>query len=135
MSLILWNNSFSVNIMKIDLQHQRLVDMINKLHDSMKKRESNNVLAGILNDMVAYTLVHFKSEEDLFIKFNYPAGRIHKMEHDLFIKKVEEFVGEFKSGNKILSIEVLNFLTEWLSQHIKIQDKAYTNFLNDKGIV
>jgi len=121
--------------MKIDLQHQRLVDMINKLHDSMKKRESNNVLAGILNDMVAYTLVHFKSEEDLFIKFNYPAGRTHKMEHDLFIKKVEEFVGEFKSGNKILSIEVLNFLTEWLSQHIKIQDKAYTNFLNDKGIV
>ncbi len=135
MSLIMWNNTFSVNIRNIDMQHQRLVDMINKLHDSMKKRESNNVLSGILNDMVAYTLVHFKSEEDLFEKYNYPAGTTHKMEHDLFIKKVEEFVSEFKSGSKILSIEVLNFLTGWLSQHIKIQDKAYTNFLNDKGIV
>lgn len=135
MSLIIWNNTLSVNIRNIDLQHQRLVDMINKLHESMKKRESNSVLSAILNDMVAYTLVHFKSEEDLFEKYGYPAWLEHKREHEQFIKKVEEFVSEFKSGNKILSIEVLNFLTGWLSQHIKIQDKAYTNFLNDKGIV
>lgn len=135
MSLIIWNNALSVNIRNIDLQHQRLVDMINKLHESMKKRESNSVLSAILNDMVAYTLVHFKSEEDLFEKYGYPAWLEHKREHEQFIKKVEEFVSEFKSGNKILSIEVLNFLTGWLSQHIKIQDKAYTNFLNDKGIV
>lgn len=135
MSLILWNDGLSVNIRSINSQHQRLVNMINTLHDSMKKGESNAILSGILNDMAAYTLVHFKTEEELFAKFNYPMKDKHNAEHKIFVEKVNTFVDGFKSGKKTLSIEVLNFLTQWLTNHIKIEDKAYTSFLNSKGVL
>lgn len=135
MSLILWNNGLSVNIRSIDSQHQRLVEMINKLHDSMKKGESNAALSGILNDMAAYTLVHFKTEEELFAKYNYPQKDRHVAEHKEFVKNVRSFIEEFKAGRKTLSLDVMNFLTQWLSQHIKGEDKAYTAFLNSKGVV
>ncbi|NMB81985.1 MAG: hemerythrin family protein [Ignavibacteria bacterium] len=135
MSLILWNNGYSVNIKSIDAQHQRLVEMINKLHDAMKKGESNAALSGILNDMAAYTLVHFKTEEELFAKYNYPMQDKHKAEHKAFVGKVSAFIDEFKSGRKTLSIDVMNFLTQWLTKHISGEDKAYTSFLNSKGVV
>lgn len=135
MSLILWNNSLSVNIKQVDSQHQKLVDMINQLHDAMKKGQANTTITKILNDMVTYTLVHFKTEEELFDKYNYSSKKVHKVEHDSFISKVEEFINDFNSGRKTLSIELMNFLTNWLSNHIKIQDKAYTSFLNSKGVV
>lgn len=134
MSLILWNNSLSVNIKHVDSQHQKLVDMINLLHDAMKKGQANTTVTKILNDMVTYTLVHFKTEEELFDKYQYPGKKVHKVEHDSFIKKVEEFINDFNSGRKTLSIDILNFLTNWLSNHIKIQDKAYTSFLNSNGV-
>lgn len=134
MSLILWNNSLSVNIKHVDSQHQKLVDMINLLHDAMKKGQANDTVTKILNDMATYTLVHFKTEEDLFAKYEYPGKKLHKMEHDSFIRKVEEFINDFNSGRKTLSIDILNFLTNWLSNHIKKQDKAYTSFLNLNGV-
>lgn len=134
MSLILWNNSLSVKIKHVDSQHQKLVDMINLLHDAMKKGQANTTVTKILNDMVTYTLVHFKTEEELFDKYQYPGKKVHKVEHDSFIKKVEEFINDFNSGRKTLSIDILNFLTNWLSNHIKIQDKAYTSFLNSNGV-
>lgn len=135
MSLILWNNGYSVNIRSIDSQHQRLVEMINKLHDAMKKGESNAALSGILSDMAAYTLVHFKTEEELFAKYNYPMQNKHKTEHKAFVEKVSAFIEEFKSGRKTLSLDVMNFLTQWLTTHISGEDKAYTSFLNSKGVV
>ena len=135
MSLVLWNNSLSVNIKQVDLQHQRLVEMINKLDGSMKKGHSSIVITKILNDMVAYSLVHFKMEEELLETYDYPAKEEHIQEHNFFTGKVEEFINEFNSGSQLLSIDVLNFLTCWLLEHIKIQDKAYSTFLNGKGVV
>lgn len=135
MSLMLWNSSLSVNIQQVDLQHQRLVEMINKLDDSMKKGHSTIIVSQILNDMVAYSLVHFKTEEELFQIYDYPETEEHIQEHNYFTNKVEEFINEFNSGSQVLSLEVLNFLTRWFLEHIKIQDKAYATFLNRKGVV
>jgi hemerythrin-like metal-binding protein len=131
----MWSNGLSVNIRSVDSQHQRLVEMINKLYDSMKKGESNTTLTGILSDMAAYTHIHFKTEEELFAKYNYPQRDKHTAEHKDFVKTVTSFIEEFKSGRKALSIDVMNFLTQWLSKHIQGSDKAYSSFLNSKGVV
>lgn len=134
MALITWNNNLSVNIKGLDLQHQRLIDTINKLHDAMSKGQSNQSLSGILNDLAGYTKTHFSSEEELFKKYNYPGSTKHKTEHDNFIKKVSEFINGFEAGKIGLSLEVMVFLNKWLTEHIKVSDKAYTSFLNNKGI-
>ena len=35
MGLIKWDDSYSVHIVEIDKQHQKLVDMLNELNDAM----------------------------------------------------------------------------------------------------
>jgi len=134
MPLITWNNNLSVNVKGLDLQHQKLINSINQLHDAMTKGQSNQQLSGILNDLIVYTKTHFKSEEDLFVKYNYPEKQKHKEAHDGFVNKIEEFKTNFNEGKTSLSLDLMSFLNKWLIEHIKKMDKSYSDFLNSKGI-
>ena len=52
MSLIKWNNSYSVNVTKIDQEHKKLFTMINELTDAMKAGQSKDVLGKFLNWLI-----------------------------------------------------------------------------------
>lgn len=134
MDLIKWDDSFSVNVAKIDQQHQKLILMINELHDAMKQGKGKEVLGKIVNGLISYTATHFKTEEDYFNQFGYPETDSHKKEHIAFVQKVSEFKDGFEKGKLSLSIEVMNFLSDWLQNHIKGTDKKYSQFFNGKGL-
>jgi hemerythrin len=134
MGLIKWDDSLSVNVAKIDQQHQKLILMINDLHGAMKLGKGKDVLGEIVNGLISYTTIHFKTEEDYFIHFGYPQTDSHKKEHIVFVQKVAEFKDGFEKGKLSLSIEVLNFLSDWLQNHIKGTDKKYSQFFNEKGL-
>jgi hemerythrin-like metal-binding protein len=134
MALITWTDALSVNIKEIDVQHQRLVELINKLHDSMKAGKGIDVLGPILSDLVRYTISHFATEETYFRKFAYPEFEQHKKEHDDLTRKAKALKASFDQGKQTISIEVLYFLKDWLNNHILKTDKQYNPFLNSKGL-
>jgi len=134
MALLTWKDEYSVGIVKIDLQHKALVDMINKLHEAMSKGHGNQVLGEILNSLIAYTRSHFSTEEELFARFGYPAANEHKAEHDLLVAKAQEWKRQFDSGNQMLSIQIANVLRNWLVNHIEESDRRYAPFLISKGV-
>jgi hemerythrin len=134
MGLIVWDSSMSVNVAEIDRQHQKLVAMINELHDAMKAGHGKDALGKILNGLVSYTDSHFKMEEKYFADFKYPDAASHIMEHSTFVKKVSEFRNDFEHGRLTVTIETLHFLRDWLQGHIKGVDKKYSSFFNEKGL-
>ncbi len=134
MSLIKWNDSFSVNVVKIDQEHKKLFKIINELTDAMKAGHGKDVLGNILNELISYTASHFKLEENYFQQVKYPYAVEHKKEHVAFVRKVTEFKREFDSGRATVSVNVLQFLGKWLQSHIKGTDQKYSSFLNEKGI-
>jgi len=134
MAMIQWNNSLSVNVAEIDRQHQRLVEILNDLTDAMRQGKGKDILGKIISGLVSYAGTHFKTEEKYFDLFDYPEANSHKKEHADFTKKVVEFKAGFDSGKLGLSIEVMDFLSNWLQNHIKGVDKKYGPFFNDKGL-
>lgn len=134
MAIIQWNDTFSVNVAEIDKQHQKLIAMINELHDAMRQGKSNDVLKPILNGLIEYTGVHFKTEENLFARYKYPEAENHKKAHADFVAKVMDFKTRFESSAVGLSIDVMTFLSNWLQNHIKGEDKKYAPFLNANGV-
>ena len=134
MALIKWNDSFSVGVVEIDLQHQKLVALINDLNEAMLQARGKTVLTRILNELVSYTVVHFGTEEKYFEKYQYPYTMSHKKEHCAFIEKVGSFKADFQSDKVGLSLEVMSFLSEWLQNHIKGTDKKYSAFFNKNGL-
>lgn len=125
-----WSDSFSVGVNEIDAQHKKLIDLLNKLSDAMRAGKGNDVLGGILNELISYTQTHFKTEERYFKQYNYPDTQAHVAEHNAFVKKVSEFKEGFDAGKLAVSIDVMKFLGDWLVKHIKGSDQKYAPYLS-----
>lgn len=134
MSLMSWKDDYSVKVVEIDKQHMKLIDLINELHDAMKNGKTKEALKEILNELTAYSISHFATEEKYFEQFQYPETVRHKKEHSDFVSRVVDFQNKFAEGKVLLSIQILDFLKNWLLSHIQGTDKKYTSFMNDNGI-
>jgi hemerythrin-like metal-binding protein len=129
-----WSASLSVGVVEIDNQHKKLIQMLNELNDGMRSGKGAAAIGPVLTHMIEYATTHFSFEEKLFDIHGYPGTASHKIEHNNFVKKVVDFKKQFDNGTAMLSIEVMNFLTDWLKNHIMRTDKSYTSFFNAKGV-
>lgn len=132
--LFQWSQKYSVNVREIDQQHIRLFELINDLHEGMKTGKSRDVMGGILQGLVDYTNYHFSTEERYMSLHGYPGYPQHRSEHKKFVAKVLDFQKSFNAGSLLLSLDVMNFLKNWLSTHILVNDKRYGPFFNEKGL-
>ncbi|MCX7909680.1 MAG: bacteriohemerythrin [Ignavibacteria bacterium] len=134
MSFITWNDSYSVGVAIIDNQHKRLVNIINELNDAMGAGKGKEVLGKVLFELIQYVNTHFKTEEEYMIKYQYDEYEQHRYEHEKLTDEVKRFYEDFNSGKAVLSIQIMNFLRNWLMDHIIIKDKKFGKFLNEKGM-
>jgi len=134
MAFFNWDQRFSVGIREIDMQHQKLVQMLNELYDSMQAGKGNEALGKILNGMIQYTANHFATEERFMKLHKYPDFLAHKAEHDALTKQVLDLQAQFSRGELAMSIKVGNFLKDWLKNHISGTDMKYSPFLRANGV-
>ena len=133
MAIINWNSTLEMGITEVDQQHKKLVDLTNELADKMKTGQGNDVLNKILDELVSYTDYHFASEEKLMAKHSFNLMTEHLAEHNDFKKKVIEVQQNIKTSKMSYSPQVLNFLSKWLRDHIKISDKKFSEFYHSKA--
>ena len=134
MALMNWTDDLSVRVGEIDEQHRKLIQLINNLHDAMKAGKAKVSLETTLQELAAYAVYHFQTEEKYMQKFKYPGYLAHKMKHDAFVRKVVGFQGDFKAGRLGLSLDVMNFLKDWVSTHIRETDKQYSETFIGSGL-
>lgn len=134
MAYLDWNDSYSVKINDIDVQHMKLIDYINELHDAMSHGKSKEVMGGLLDNLAHYAIEHFATEEKLMNQYGYPETTDHKKQHADFVEKVKQSQADYKAGKFLISIEIMNFLKNWLLSHILGTDQKYSKFFNDKGV-
>jgi hemerythrin len=57
----------------------------------------------------------------------------HSLKHRQLTKQVEDYVARFGKGDITLGVDLLNFLSDWLTTHIQGEDKKYGPWLNEHG--
>jgi hemerythrin len=134
MPLITWTNTLSVGIKEIDAQHQQLIKLINELHDAMKAGKGSAILGSTLGALADYTVYHFGTEEQMFKETGYPDAKAHMAEHKALTQQVLSIKAKFEAGQSVITIDLMEFLRNWLNDHIKGVDKKYTAFFHSKGI-
>jgi len=83
----------------------------------------------VIGALENYMLTHFSAEEALMLKANYDGYEEHRAEHNVFVVKVNDLKKRFNDGRLVLSLEVTQFIREWITNHIKKTDQQY------KGII
>jgi len=131
--LINWSRSYSVGVSQMDSEHQRLIDIINKLYSAMRSGRSNDAVGTILDELIDYTKTHFAHEEKLMQESGYAGFDEQKRSHVALVSQIVEIQQKYRAGTA-LGQEVMSFLKDWLINHIQGLDKKYGPAMNKKGI-
>lgn len=134
MAFLKWSDELSVGVSIIDTQHKKLVDMLNEFYDNLNNGSNENNLKKLVQAMVEYSDIHFKTEEAYFIKFEYSGTKEHIHAHEAFKVKAGDMMAKINSGKQIISMEITGFLRDWLTNHIKIEDKKYIDCFRQHGL-
>ena len=131
---VIWDQSWCIGVKEVDAQHQNLVALVNQLHQAMKEGKGKNVLEEILESLVVYTKAHFRDEERMMEQNGYPDLAAHKLEHFALTKKVLDFQSKFRAGGLGMTVDIMQFLSDWLRTHILGTDTKYVALMRSKGI-
>jgi hemerythrin len=132
MALMEWDINFSTGIATIDQQHKKIIELINQLYEGLKLGKDKVLIEELMKELSEHARVHFKTEEDLFIKFKYILTLEHTVEHRRFSFIVMMFNQDYLDGKIIHPLQIIDFLTVWFIDHIVIQDHAYAPYFVEK---
>jgi hemerythrin-like metal-binding protein len=130
-----WNSGFATNVSRFDNEHKTLITMVNDLHDAMQQKRSRDAIGSVLNRLIDYTAKHFAGEEEVMIRTGYADFAAHKREHEKLVEQAVGLKTKFDAGDTLPTQGVIEFLQNWLVNHIQAVDKKYGPHLNKNGIM
>ncbi|MGE5404539.1 MAG: bacteriohemerythrin [Candidatus Saccharibacteria bacterium] len=128
--MIKWDDKYSIGVAQIDEQHKKLFEIANRAFELLKNdliTDKFDQIATVLDELKEYTIYHFKTEEEYMKSVKYMRFLGHKVIHDDFVKKLEDtdYRSIDENQDRYIS-ELLEFLVNWISQHILKEDKQIT---------
>jgi hemerythrin len=131
-----WKSSYSVGVKELDIQHQKLLNLINELDqflDNRQEASSKTRCFAALNALVKYAETHFSAEEGYLSKYTYPKYDLQKADHENFLETVFSMYAKFEKDDSYSLNEIINYLRDWYTLHILGMDLEYKQFLAEKS--
>jgi len=129
MPFIDWKSNYELGIENFDEHRKHLVGLINKIYDDFTTGAPTEEIGSVLEALIDYVSYHFSAEEAWMEKQRYPKLIQHLAEHEKFCNTVIEFWQDYNLGRSVLSLDVLTFLKNWLTDHILKTDSEYGIFI------
>ena len=126
-----WNDDLCTKIEWIDNQHKELFKQIEFLALAFDTGKGKEEIIHTLKFLQDYIIVHFREEEDLQVKHNYPYYPAHKKLHQDFINDFNKFKEQVinHGTSSFLAYEIKKKLNDWLRNHINLVDKRMVEHL------
>lgn len=119
-----WSRAMSVGNKVIDNDHEKIIRLVNEVEHAIRSREAD-VLSRVFDVLVAAILSHFASETRIAKAIDYPFEE-HQLEHQYVLSELETMRTDLvsKNGNWSESAAEFyyNFLSEWATAHIGVDD-------------
>jgi len=134
MPITTWSDEYSVNVREIDVQHQKMLELVNDLHSAVEACIDKNGLKSLLVELLEFTRLHFSTEEQLMEKHDYPELAEHHKEHRMLLQHLSDLVDAVSRGKSPTFCSDYDVSTDWALIHIIEFDNSLGAFLNSKGV-
>ncbi|MBF0452155.1 MAG: bacteriohemerythrin [Candidatus Magnetomorum sp.] len=128
-----WREEYSINIKEMDNAHIKLLKAADTLYHLIDSGDQS-VFLKCLDDLINISKKHFQEEEALMKKHQFPEYRIHHKKHKRIIQEVSEMIEKIKKNRYEIDSDFVNFLKDWVINHILTEDRKYGEFLNRKDM-
>lgn len=133
-----WKDRYNLGIEEIDKQHRKLFDIGVRVYDIATLDDSYDhydEIMELIDELLAYTEYHFDYEEKLMAKYNYNEYEQQTKDHKFYTDKMKNISSkDIDSDQQKTTLEIVDFLSEWISSHIVFSDRKYASFFKEKGI-
>ena len=116
----------------IDAQHKELIERLRNFVFSCQDGKSKVNAIKMLDYLDEYTDFHFKEEEALQEKAEYPDRGKHHEKHEEFKKTIQElyeYLHDYEGPTDQFSELVHRNVVDWLFGHIKTFDRSVAEFI------
>jgi len=125
--LVKWKEEYRIGVDEIDEQHKKIFEIANEAYELLKDEfcyDKYDRIIELLEELKDYAKFHFSFEEDYMLSIKYKGYFSQKVAHDNFIDKVNSFdLNEIDENQDQYVLEILDFVVDWISQHILKSDK------------
>ena len=127
MEAFVWDRRFITGIESVDVQHKRLVDIINRLGDALLSNApiSEGRLQILFLELSGYAREHFADEEQLMRDGGLDPRHIdaHTRHHHQFVEQLAA-MWRARAAMKNPAETLFGFLSAWLAFHILGEDQS-----------
>ena len=131
--LIVWNPEIETGVPKIDDDHRRLVDLMNRTHAQMAAAQSPVDASALLDEFAELMAGHFDREEELMMGSAYPQTASHQRMHRAMLTQLENLRRTVAREDATAAQEVMKHLAAYLRSHMSEADLAMAAHVTRRG--
>ena len=125
--MIQWLEEYDMGVEEIDEQHKKLFEITDRIYDLLRNDlivDKYNKIIEIIDELKEYTVYHFETEEKYMQSIGYKKFLSQKVAHNDFLEKMAHIdLDRIDDGHNEYLLEMLDFVSELLVQHIIKEDK------------
>ncbi len=119
-------DEFKTGIEIIDNEHKMIFEIADKIYKLSKNEfiiDKYDRIINLIEELKGYAALHFRDEEAYMESINYKKMFTQKVDHDSFIKKLNEIdLNDLDANQEEYILELLDFINDWLVNHILEKD-------------
>lgn len=136
--MIEWKKEYEINVPEIDKQHQKLFEIAASAEQLLlipTDLDKYDDIVKIINELRDYVVFHFNSEQQLLQKIKYPKILSHIVYHNDFVEKINTIdLDKVDNMQQKNLIEILNFIMQWIAEHVLGDDRQWAQYYHDNLI-
>ena len=119
----------NLDVSSIDNEHRVQIGLLNALYEAVKDDKPTSEVNEILNQLTAYSELHFMSEELLMRMYAYSDYDEHVHDHETMTEYLNDIMKTFSAGQDSMTLKTTSDMRQFLLAHITTRDQALTEYL------
>ena len=122
MSLIEWDEKYSVGVAAVDHEHRELIGLVNEAHDRLMRPGGEEAAMDFLGEIFARISAHFALEEKIMRARNYDRYDEHKTDHERLLDEIRDMMDDYEDGELFSEERFAQQLKTWFAEHFRTHD-------------
>lgn len=122
MSLIEWDEKFSVGIASVDHEHRTLIGLVNAAHERLRRAGAEAAVPDFLGEIYARISAHFALEEKLMRVEHYDHYGEHKADHERLLDDIRDIMDDYEDDRNFDENRFAERLRTWFTEHFRTHD-------------
>lgn len=122
MTLIEWDEKYSVGVAAVDYEHRELIDLVNETHERLLQTGGKPAVMEFLGEILARISAHFALEEKIMRARNYDQYDAHKADHERLLDGIRDIMDDYEDDRIFGEQEFAQRLEAWFGEHFRTHD-------------